>query len=385
MNSSLEKDKITDVPRLLDEMVEDVASMTDCKGKSLYWNSNMSETVRFIHRNGLQYCRSYSLKGKGFEKFGGGSFWPSAERLLARQNQLYNSFGYKISQKLRIRTMCDYYQSLIKKLLTTRLLSRHLSSVLVDLLLTMDKDKLLNKFEVCLAGEPDDLVEIKGKLYSYGILEKFLLYLYITRWINYKDINTYLEIGPGFCKLAEIVAKVNPDCRLFLVDIPPQLYVAQQYMKAAFPGQVAGYDDIKMNPAILHDTNYRIFCMAPWQLDFLHNITVDLAVAEHFHEMDIEASRGYMELFKSLLSKNIYISSQKTKHDFSITSRSDILAAFSDYQLLRDSEKIPEEELEAMGFRVVPDNLNVGFRGVSEPNLITYDEKVGPYHLLFKH
>ena len=73
------------------------------------------------------------------------------------------------------------------------------------------------------------------------MLNFYLRYAWCSQYVDFDEIESYVELGSGSGKQAEVVAKLHPEVTLYLYDIPPQLYVAYEYLRAALPGRVAPF------------------------------------------------------------------------------------------------------------------------------------------------
>ena len=58
-----------------------------------------------------------------------------------------------------------------------------------------------------------------------------MYYSYANQFVDFDNIETVVELGSGWGSQAEVWMQLNPDVRLFLFDISPTLYVAEQYLR----------------------------------------------------------------------------------------------------------------------------------------------------------
>lgn len=97
----------------------------------------------------------------------------------------------------------------------------------------------------------------------------------------YKAARSMFEIGGGFGANIHIALENHPRLRKVLyLDIPPNLYIGTQYLKAFYGSAVRDYLDTRHLPSIRFsdDDRLEIICIAPWQiervkasLDLFHN------------------------------------------------------------------------------------------------------------------
>lgn len=155
--------------------------------------------------------------------------------------------------------------------------------------------KPVSSFSVSRVGNPPGLVSIDGRLYSRQHLQYYLQYAFVARHLDFDRIETVAEIGSGMGRQTEIIAQLHPNLAHLLFDIPPQLYVAEQYLSAVFPGHVVSYRTTRdwkdlsgIRPGMIH-----IF--GSWQVPMLSSRKTDLFWnSASFHEMEPDVVRNYL-------------------------------------------------------------------------------------------
>ncbi|MDX1677269.1 putative sugar O-methyltransferase [Arsukibacterium sp.] len=171
--------------------------------------------------------------------------------------------------------------------------------------------KLIN-FSESDFGNPVEQFEFDNKKYSRSSLN-YLLGLQLLKQHLTDDIHTILEIGGGFGTLGEILAKSDiSNLRYIDVDIPPTLFVADSYLKAAVPDRTCtGYLATK-NAEILNIEDLpEISVLASWQLPALQG-EVDLFVNFiSFQEMEPHIVKNYFSHVDRLQSKWILLRNMK--------------------------------------------------------------------------
>ena len=101
--------------------------------------------------------------------------------------------------------------------------------------------KSVSQWEASLVGNPEDSFEIDGRSYTMIMLNYYLHYVYACQTVDFDQVGTVVELGSGLGRQAEVIKKLHPDLTYLLFDIPPQLYVCQQYLSSVFPGSVVPY------------------------------------------------------------------------------------------------------------------------------------------------
>ena len=97
-----------------------------------------------------------------------------------------------------------------------------------------DTEGLLDRLSEPREGNPPEVMR-NGRLISQDLANSLLEYEAILHPdLDRRDVQTILELGPGYGRTAYVFMTLQPGCRYILVDIPPALYVAQRYLSAVF-------------------------------------------------------------------------------------------------------------------------------------------------------
>ncbi len=289
---------IENSPDLLDEMMADLAADDGPLSPGPYWAGNQRATLDWLKRNDLNQFRVYERRAGGLSNFGGSSRWRSYAEILAEKRRLKRSILYRAGQELGIGPVKDWYRVRIRDLTRETSAQQTTIRLIEQLLHERDSDGELERLEMTPVGMPSDLITIDGRSYTPKFLSEFFVYLDMKQHIDVASVDTFIEVGPGVGVFAELMAKLKPGRRIYLIDVPPQLYVTQQVLSAVFPGEIADYQTIKRDPGVLAARNYRIYLLAPWQLDQLDLASVDLAFNQtSFPEMRKETVRAYLSFF----------------------------------------------------------------------------------------
>ena len=85
--------------------------------------------------------------------------------------------------------------------------------------------------------------------------------------------------------------------KIIYLDIPPNLYIGTQYLKAFYGEAVIDYSNLKNKNKLKFkaDSSLEIFCIAPWQIENIEN-KVDLLFNSHsFVEMPTKIVEYYVK------------------------------------------------------------------------------------------
>jgi putative sugar O-methyltransferase len=198
-----------------------------------------------------------------------------------------------------------------------------------------DKLKLLDD---SLIGNPQEKLRIWDKDYSFNFLKYFYRALVMDAYMNLSESEFFFEIGAGYGGQAEILLKLFPSLRICVSDIPPQLYVLEQFLKSAFPGEVLGYRDTKTLKRVDKEifSNHRVIIIAPWDICKLEDRVFDSFTNQiSFQEMSHDTVSTYCNELQRVVNKNICLFQQREGCggvDSPVT-RSDYIRLLPDFKL----------------------------------------------------
>jgi len=84
-------------------------------------------------------------------------------------------------------------------------------------------------------------VEAGSRFSTFAALYYFNFACFVGRHANLSEIDVVVEIGSGHGGQAEVLKRLFPGLTIVLMDLAPQLYVAERFLAAALPGQVVPY------------------------------------------------------------------------------------------------------------------------------------------------
>jgi len=167
--------------------------------------------------------------------------------------------------------------------------------------------KSIVEFDSSLIGNPEDIVKIGSKVYTRKILFDYLRYVYCSKHIDFNNIKTFVELGCGSGRQIEVIKKLFPDICFFLFDIPPQLYVCEQYLSSVFPNSVISYEKTRNMETIPKVQKGKIYIFGNWKFPILEHLEIDLFWnAASFSEMEPDVVSNYLS-YVNRNAKNIYL------------------------------------------------------------------------------
>jgi len=165
----------------------------------------------------------------------------------------------------------------------------------------------LERLEASAAGDPEDLFEIDGRFYTSSLLEHYHRYAYCSRFVDFGAVELVVELGGGAGKQAEVLHRLHPDLTLLLFDIPPQLYVAHQYLTALFGDAVVPYRATRDLRRFDGLERGRIYLFGSFKWPLVAELEVDLFwSAATFQEMEPDVVRSYLEPIDAR-ARNVYL------------------------------------------------------------------------------
>ena len=164
---------------------------------------------------------------------------------------------------------------------------------------------LLIRFNIpySLLGGCETTVKIAESEYSIHYLNLLDQHDYIASKINFKAAKSIFEIGGGFGANIHILLENYSNIRKILyLDIPPNLYVGTQYLKAFYGSSVIDYRRLKDKTRIefADDDSLEILCIAPWQIEQFGS-PIDVFTNSHsFVEIPVPIVKNYTDKVKQL-------------------------------------------------------------------------------------
>jgi len=145
----------------------------------------------------------------------------------------------------------------------------------------------------------------EGRFYTASWLNYYLRYAYVSRFIDLSG-KVIVEIGAGSGKQAHLLKQAHPDCTILLFDIPPQSYVAHQYLQSVLGEDFVGYNKTRTYNASSDFVPGKVHVLCNWQIDLLQGFSFDLLWnAASFQEMEPNVVRHYLAQCSG--ASNIYL------------------------------------------------------------------------------
>lgn len=145
------------------------------------------------------------------------------------------------------------------------------------------------------AGNPEDVFAVGDSFYSVAFLDYYLSYAYCCSFRDFDRISTVVELGTGAGKQFEVMKKLHPHLTLLAFDLPPQLYVCEQYLKTVFPDDVVPYREARKLTTLEEVRPGSVVILGNWRFPLIQDIAVDLFWnAASFQEMEPAIVANYL-------------------------------------------------------------------------------------------
>lgn len=181
-------------------------------------------------------------------------------------------------------------------------------SYLRDYVSRRDKHKLLDKLKEPVIGNPF-LVKYKSKNISQDLCNSIYEFYSISENINLQKLRNIMELGAGYGRLAYVFLKKVPRGSYCIVDIPPALFISQEYLSKVFPKEkifyfrpFSSFEKIRKE----FETAHIKFIMAH-QIELLPKKYFDLSISiSTLHEMRRNQIKNYINQINRLTNGYFY-------------------------------------------------------------------------------
>lgn len=277
---------------LLEAMLNDSSNQAPIYQPGRYWQAKAKNSVHEIKRCGLSDFRgSKNLIGLSY-----------ADNLFM---DIRDSFNHGFKKRFARWMTKAYPLSLIFDAQVQWTESYANASIKYAEEFLNLKERAINllkryKMPYSLLGNCLAKVRICGQEVSLEYLNTLEQHDNIAQYINFNAAESVFEIGGGFGTRIHLLLENHKNIRKVLyLDIPPNLYVGTQYLRAFYGASVFDYGDLKKRESISfsRDNSLEIFCIAPWQIENFKS-TVDIFLNSHsFVEMPAAVVKNYADKF----------------------------------------------------------------------------------------
>jgi putative sugar O-methyltransferase len=257
--------------KLLNQLISEEKEINkELYSSGSYWKYKNDKTIYQIKKKSLKNFR-------GINSGVGTSF---SDNLVYDVRNEHNLKGRMASFFYKLPIVSKIYGNQLK------MTSKHISNLLKYQSIIFQKDErvkyLLEKYTFNNTTEFGCVQKftLQNEEYSCLYLEMANRVEEISKYINFKSIKRYLEIGGGFgANIHFLISNYANIKKIIYIDTVPNLYVGTEYLRTFYKNSIIDYTITKKMKEIKFSNNeeLEIFCIPPWQIENL-NIEID-----HFH------------------------------------------------------------------------------------------------------
>ncbi|HME44458.1 MAG TPA: putative sugar O-methyltransferase [Syntrophorhabdales bacterium] len=286
----------------LEKLVEDFLMGPHIYHPSEFWKVINEKNTNWIKEDGLENFKR-SVNNNYFNWmvwFNNDYFWTLCRRYfrsLARDPLLIRLLFSGSIEEMHSKTLGhgDHRVSIWEKNIY-----RIYLMWLYDYVQQTDPFGLLSTVEEPEIGNPI-ICRYKNKRISQDVCNSYLEYAYIRTSLGdeFKKIDWVAEIGAGYGRLMYLFAKLHPDKKLIIVDIPPALFISQWYLGNVFSDKkIMKYCRFEQFCEIEESFMTSQICfLLPHQLELVPDKSIDLFInISSFHEMKMNQIKRYYDL-----------------------------------------------------------------------------------------
>jgi len=310
LNDPYLKTQVKDKPELLELMLNDTKSASYLYRPTNYWKRFGKKLIPEIRKYGLHDFRR--RKNSMFHTFGATDLDPIYNALFMREvNPLKikhilaysfkGLFHFKFFQKL-VEEISDKYHDLTLRQVELLLyeMAKHYGQI--------NGARPIQDLKMSTIGNPENTFSVEGNLYTISILHYYFMYAYCCRFFDFNSIDSMMELGSGAGKEIEIIKKLHPNLCFYVTDIPPQLYVCEQYLSAVFPESVVSYEKTRNMKKIPDNSKGKIFIIGNWKFPTLKDFNYDLFWnSTSLQEMEPDVVLNYLKFVNRQTRKFVFL------------------------------------------------------------------------------
>lgn len=300
--------QVKDNPQLLELMLEDAKSASDLYKPTNYWLNYEKIFLLELRSLGLKNFRR--RKNSVLSSFGATDLLPISKSLhplpRLKPASSINKIIYLLFKIKKIEKLLKYISRVISDVDYQDV--RYLCYEFVKYYGEKNGAKSIKELETSTIGNPEDIFIIDGNIYTISLLYYYIQYAYCSQFIDFNSIDTIMEIGSGSGKQIEVIKKLYPDICFYVFEIPPQLYVCEQYLSAIFPDSVVSYTETRTMKKIPKNNKGKIYIFGNFKLPEIININYDLFWnSASFQEMEPDVVLNYLKYVNKQTKKYVFL------------------------------------------------------------------------------
>lgn len=296
--------QVVDDMALLNEMMSDIRSCDPLFQPTNYWAFYEKKFLPELESKGLRDFRS--RKDSILSSFGASDFLPSPKLRLKRSFRGAARLGRMLSNLLESSGLFQLFIPEISPQHVTPLLFAYVESKFEKIGLD------LRKCPTSDFGNPEDSCNIGGRTWSTAHLQYCSMFADAARYLALSEESVVCELGSGMGRNIEVMANLYGGATFLVFDIPPQLYIANQYLKAVFGERVISYEEAKLldpaDPTTAKRIKGKVVMLPTWRMPAWSEWKIDIFWnSASFQEMEPNVVLNYLKLVKTMRPQWVYI------------------------------------------------------------------------------
>lgn len=178
-----------------------------------------------------------------------------------------------------------------------------------------DSKGLLERVQEPLIGNPFPIT-YQGRLISQDTINSVteLYSIFDGRDLDFAAPIRVTELGAGYGRNAYVFQTLFKACKYVIIDIPPALYVSQEYLSATLPGRkIFEFRDFESFASVRNEFEAADLCfLLPHQAALLPEKSTDIFLnISSLHEMTVGQIEAYFSLVDRLTRRSFYLKQWK--------------------------------------------------------------------------
>lgn len=292
----------------LSRMLDALNSASKIYVPSDFWQDLNTKHVKHISAYGLKYFKR-SINNNYFD-------WGPTGIIPYQLSHIFSEIRRNNFTPLTSEFIDDQHswKPFYKFQILSKFIYRIYVAYMYDYVSRIDHLNILKKISEPRFGSPL-LIKYRGKYISQNLCNSTQEFYSITKEINLDKKLEIAEIGAGYGRLAYVFLKTLPSVNYCIIDIPPALYISQEYLKKIFPKEkfffFKQFDNYKNIERDFRSS--RIKFLMPHQLEYLPKESFDIMInISSFHEMRRDQIKNYIKQVDRL-SKGYFFLKQSKK------------------------------------------------------------------------
>ncbi len=283
--------------KVLYDMFEELKKSPILYQPSIFWDDLNEVHLNYLSRDGFSNFKR-TVNSKYFN-------WGTLGIIVHQLFPMLNEFLKGNFAPLNESNFEDYNENFNY---LSALIYRVYLSCLYEYISRSDNLDILDKLEEPLIGDPF-VVKYKGKLISQDLCNSVYEFYSITQNIHLPQKVNIAELGAGYGRSAYVLLKTLPGSKYCVIDIPPALFIAQNYLsKVLSREKIFKFRPFKSFKEIKKEfEESRIQFLLPHQIELLPSKYFDLFInISSLHEMRRDQIKNYIKQINRLCKGFFY-------------------------------------------------------------------------------